>query len=222
MIRIRILLILMLIITGNLFSQENDFGIWLEINGTHKIVKKLNLNLSGEIRTNDNSSKVDKVFGEGGLEYNVGKNISLAGNYRLISCREDDGYFYWRHRIFADFQIKYPVKDFTFYARLRLQRSTKTYFEDEDDLNARYVWRCRFKTKYNTPGFPVNPWLYYELFSPGFSGEGFSVDKSRISAGIDIKLGKKTELQVGYLLQNYSNRNLQHKHVLNLGYGFKF
>ncbi len=222
MIRRIIISIFVLISAGYLYAQESDFGIWLEIDASHKLVKNLDLNLSGEIRTYDNSSKVRQVFGEGGLEYSISKKLSLAGNYRLISRREDDGYFYWRHRISGDLQMKLPVSRLDFLARLRLQRTTRTYIEDEEDLNAAYVWRLRLKTRYNTKGFPVNPWLYYESFSPAFSGDGLSIEKYRIALGADISLKKKMELRAGYFYQYDSERRLKNLHVLTLGFGFKF
>ncbi|MGQ9619441.1 MAG: DUF2490 domain-containing protein [Bacteroidales bacterium] len=222
MIRRISLLLFLLPASYNIAAQDNDFGIWLEMNVSHKLAKKFEAVVEGELRTSDNSSQIQQIIGEGGLEYAISKRLSVAGNYRLISRREDDGYFYWRHKIYADLKLKCPAGYFTLYGRLRLQRSTKTYIEDEEDLNALYVWRFRLKTAYDIPGLPLRPWLYYESFSPGFSSSGFNISKYRISPGIELKLTQKSDIQAGYIFQHDTEPKLKNKHVLTVGYGLKF
>jgi len=222
MIRRISFLLLLLSVSVNIVAQENDFGIWLEMNVSQKLAKKLEAAVTGEMRTFNNSSQIQLVFGEGDLEYTITKKIAVAGSYRLISRVEDDGYYYWRHRLFTDLKLKYPLNDFTLAARLRLQRSTKTYIEDEEDLNAFYVWRFRMKTDYDIPGLPLKPWLYYESFSPGFSGSGFNISKYRISSGIELRLTQKSDIQAGYIFQHDTEPKLKNKHVLTVGYGLKF
>ncbi|MGB4292338.1 MAG: DUF2490 domain-containing protein [Bacteroidales bacterium] len=208
--------------SGVIAGQENDFGIWLELNTTHKIVKKLDATLNGEVRTFNNSSQVRQVFLEGGLEYKVTKSFSVAGSYRLASRREDDDNFYWRHRIFTDLKLKYPVNDFNISARLRFQRSTKTYIEDLEDLDASYLFRVRLKIDYDIPKVPLAPYVYYESFSPIFAGEGYRISKYRLSAGAEYHLTKKSDIQAGYIFQHDSDPKIKNTNILSLGYAVKF
>jgi len=222
MIKRIIFLFILLLAAGNAVGQESDFGLWFELNTTHKIVKKLDAIVNCEIRTFNNSSRVHQVFIEGGLEYKVTKRFSVAGNYRLTSRREDDDNFYWRHKIFADLKLKYPLNDFNISARLRFQRTTKTYIEDIEDLDAAYLYRFRLKADYDIPGVPVAPYIYYESFSPAFAGQGFRISKYRLSAGAEFHLTKKSDIQAGYIFQRDTEPKLKHMNVMSLGYSLKF
>jgi len=222
MIRKIAVFLILISASGVLAGQENDFGIWLELNTTHKIVKNLDATVNGELRTFNNSSQVRQVFIEGGLEYKLTKRFSVAGSYRLTSRREDDDNFYWRHRIFADLKLKYPVNDFNISARLRFQRSTKTYIEDLEDLDAAYLYRLRMKVDYDIPKVPLAPYIYYESFSPAFAGEGFRISKYRLSTGAEYHVTKKSDIQAGYIFQHDKDPELRNTNILSLGYAVKF
>ena len=84
------------------YSQEKDFGIWYGISAEHKISKKIEIDLSANIRTFENASKIDEAFLEGGLTYSLNKNLSLAGSYRLIKSLENNDLYYLRHKYFFD------------------------------------------------------------------------------------------------------------------------
>lgn len=203
-------------------GQEKDLGLWFELNTSHKIVKKLDAIVNCEMRTFNNSSQVHQVFIEGGLEYKVTKLLSVAGSYRLTSRREDDNNFYWRHKIFADLKLKFPVNDFNISARLRFQRTTKTYIEDIEDLDAAYLYRFRLKTDYDIPKIPVAPCIFFESFSPAFAGEGFRISKYRLSAGAEFHLTKKSDIQAGYIFQHDTDPKVKINNIISLGYNVKF
>lgn len=212
-----------LAVAGGLTAQDNDFGIWLELNGKQNITNELDLQLTTEIRTFDNTSRVRMVFLEGGLEYSLTKNISVGGSYRLISRLEDDGVFYWRHRLLTDLNASMPKGNFTFSARLRLQRTTRTYIEDEEDLQASYVLRCRLKADYDIPGLPLKPYIYYEPFFPAFSGSAVSgINKYRISAGTHLRLTNRSRIMAGYIFQRDTEPRLRKLNVFSLAYSLRF
>lgn len=206
----------------SLLAQENDFGIWFELNTQNKFSKRFESELSAEIRTFSNSSKVQQAFLVGGLQYNFTKNISFTGSYRLISRLEDDGVYYWRHKMTADLNAAIPKRNFTFLSRLRLQRAKKTYIEDAEDLNAKYVIRCRLKANYKIPGVPVKPYLYYEAFAPLFTGSDSGVEKYRLSAGAELKLTFRSEIQAGYIFQRDTKPKIRNMNIISAGYTIKF
>ena len=80
------------------------------------------------------------------------------------------------------------------------------------------IWRNKLQLKYKTTGL-LQPYLYGETY---VSGCGF--DKLRLSLGTDLKLSKRSSLNVGYVYQKvYDNDDEEgNKHVLSIGYKYKF
>ena len=48
------------------FGQEKDFGIWYGVSSEIKLSKKVDLDVSTEIRTFENASRMEEAFLEGG------------------------------------------------------------------------------------------------------------------------------------------------------------
>ena len=205
-----------------IYSKGDDFGIWTGVNVKHKIVKKLDAKVSGALRTFDNNSKIDQSYLEGGLEYDFNKYISVSGSYRLISKLEDNSEYYFRHKLFIDLKGTLPAGRFDLSLRARIQRTTKTYIEDEEDLISKYFGRLKLKAGYNTPSFPINPFISCEFFSPDLSDRGFGITKNRFAAGGELKLTKKTSLEAGYIFQRDYKPHISDIHIFSIDYNIKF
>jgi hypothetical protein len=195
------LLILLIPVTGIAYSQDDDFGLWFEVDASHEIMKNADIEFSGALRTFNNSSQIDETFLEGGLKYNFNKHISLSGSYRLTSKIENDSKYYFRHKLFLGLKAIIPAWNFLFSGRAMIQRTSKTYIEDEGDLSAVYHGRLKLKTEYNFPAFPVSPYIYYEPFIPIFSDSGFQIDRNRFSAGAKLQITVKSSTEVEYIFQ---------------------
>ena len=204
------------------FSQENDFGVWVSASAQHKLVEKLDIELSGSLRTFNNVSQIEQFYIEGGVQYKFNKFFSLAGSYRLIKNVEDNSQFYFRHKLFADVKGTIPLNNFTLSARLRLQRTSKTYIENDEDLISKYLMRLKIKTLYNIPSFPINPYTYCELFSPVISDSGSMISKYRLSAGAEINLKGKTSIEAEYIFQRDFLPHLSNRHIVSIGYNVRF
>ena len=99
MIRKIFVLLLFLPFACNINAQDDDFGLWFALNTEYGIFKKIDLKVNGSLRTFNNTSQVDQTFLEAGMEYKFAKNFSVEGFYRLINTIEDDGNYYYRHRL---------------------------------------------------------------------------------------------------------------------------
>ncbi|MBI5008810.1 MAG: DUF2490 domain-containing protein, partial [Bacteroidia bacterium] len=159
-----------------IFGQNDDFGIWYCIDVDHKIVKKLDLKLSSQIRTFNNASQVDQAIVEGGLGYKFNNYLSAATSYRYTQKLEDDSRYHTRHKWFAEMKGSLPLDDFTFSTRLMLQIMQRTYFEEEEDEIPKYVARIKLKAEYDIPKFPLNPFLSFESFMPLFKDSEVLID----------------------------------------------
>jgi hypothetical protein len=222
MIKEVFLLFLFISFAGACFSQEDDFGIWLGVNVKHEVVKNLDVEFSGCVRTFNNTSQIEQSFLEGGIHYRFNKYFSGAGSYRLISTLEDDSKYYFRHKLFLDITGSIPSRNFDFSGRLRFQRTTRSYIEDEEDLLAKYYGRFKLKVKYNTPSLPLNPYLYYEAFSPISSGSEFEISKKRFSVGTELRITGRSSIDLGYIFQRDCKPHISDIHIILLYYKLKF
>ena len=222
MIKKTALLILLILVAGIAYSQDDDFGLWFGVDVNHEIIKKMDAEFSGALRTFNNSSQIEETFLEGGLQYNFKKYISLSGSYRLTSRVEDDSKYYFRHKLFLGLKATIPSGNFLLSGRAMIQRTTKTYIEDEEDLSAYYYGRLKLRTEYDFPAFPVSPYIYYEPFIPVFSDSGFQIDRNRFSAGAKLKITVKSSLEAEYILQRDFQPHISDKNIISFNYKINF
>lgn len=203
-------------------AQDKDFGIWYGVSGGHKINKKLELNVSTEVRTFRNAAKVEEAFIEGGLGYNFNKYFAVDGFYRLSKSIEDNNSYYFRHKFYVDFKGSLPAGNFSFSARLRFQTRTKTFIKNEQDKHPDYTGRIKVKAVYKTPVFPVNPYVYVETFSPMFSDKTRTIEKIRYSAGLEFKIVKNHSVELGYIFQLDYLPHVSDMNIASVNYNIKF
>jgi hypothetical protein len=56
------LLIHLILISGIASAQDDDFGLWFGVDAKHEILKNLDVEFSGALRTFNNSSQIDETF----------------------------------------------------------------------------------------------------------------------------------------------------------------
>jgi hypothetical protein len=210
------------LLTVTAFAQDKDFGIWYGISASHKLNKKLDLDISTQVRTFNNASKIDEVFLEGGLTYEFNKFLALAGAYRVSKSIEDNNSYYFRHKILLDLKGYLPAGNFSFSARLRFQTRTKTFIEDDQDKHPDYTGRIKLKAVYKTPVFPFNPYVYAESFTPMFSNKTRTIEKIRYSAGVEIKIAKNHSVDLEYIFQRDFLPHISDLNVAAINYNIKF
>lgn len=204
------------------YSQGKDFGIWYGISAEHKLAKKLELDLSADVRTFRNASKVDEAFVEGGLTYSLSKHISVGGSYRLTKSIEDNNSYYFRHKVMLDLKGSFPAGNFDFSGRLRFQTGYKTYIQHDNDIYPYYTGRVKLKVVYKTQTFPVDPYVYIESFCPMFSDKSGKIEKNRYSAGLELKITKRHSVQLEYIFQRDYLPHLSDINIISFNYNLKF
>ena len=110
--------------TNFVFAQD-DFGVDFSVEGEHKLAKGLKLNITGDVRTQDNSRRIERYAVGAGLSYKFWSSadkrwdakvfgawefmwlqkletINLKSDYRIIDEKEIHAYNeqqrYWRNR----------------------------------------------------------------------------------------------------------------------------
>jgi len=203
-------------------AQKKDFGIWYEFSAEHKLTKKLQVDLSTNVRTFNKASKIDEAFLEGGLDYSFSKYLSVEGSYRLTKKVENNNKYYFQHKVFADIKGNLPLGNFRFIGRLRFQTRTKTYIQDEIDKYPDYTGQIKLKVIYKTPTFPVDPYIYVESFRPMFSEKSGTVGKNRFSAGMELKITKQHSVEIEYIFQRDFQPHISDINIISVNYNIKF
>jgi len=204
------------------YSQKKDFGIWYGISAEHKLSKKLEIDLSANIRTFNNASKIEEAFIEGGLGYALNKHLAVGGSYRLTKSIEDNNSYYFRHKIMLDVKGSFPVGNFNFSSRLRFQTGYKTYIQHENDIYPYYTGRIKFKAVYKTQTFPVDPYVYIESFCPMFSDKSGKIEKNRYSAGAELNITKRHSVDLEYIFQRDYLPHISDLNIISVNYNLKF
>lgn len=217
-----LLLFFITVTTFSISAQENDFGIWANVDAEISLSKKLDLQFSGSLRSYNKTSELEQFFLEGGVQYKIWKFLSVSASYRFINRLEDNGFYYGRHKMFIDATGSLPAGDFSFSGRIRLQRTVLTYIESAEDDIARYVFRFRAKASYRAPSSPFKPYLSFEPFIPVFVEADPLIGKYRFSAGCELYLTNKSSMDIGYIVERDFKPAVINLHILNLGYKIRF
>jgi Protein of unknown function (DUF2490) len=208
--------------TGTAYCQDNDLGIWYEMNAAKSLSKKIDLSTSAVIRTFNNGSKIEQGYLEIGASCDINKYFSAAVSYRLIDFFEKDDQYHIRHKWFADLKGSLPVTNFVFSLRLRYEIQMRSYYKHESDRRPEYTGRLKFRGLYRTPGFPVNPYAGIETFSLVFSDSHLLVDKIRYTLGAEYKIKKKNSVSAEYLLDRDFSPHIRNMNIISLSYNLRF
>jgi hypothetical protein len=201
-------------------SQNDDFGIWYGLNAEKSLNKKIDISLSGMIRTFNDASKIEQSFLEGGVSYKIWKHISVAGSYRIINYLESYSEYWARHKFFADIKGTLPIGNFSLSSRFRLQLQKRTFIEHESDKAPDYHGRIKLKFTWKVPHFPVNPYLSAESFFPLSGNPDRTIDKNRFAFGADYNISKKHSVALEYIFQRDYTPHISDISIISLGYTF--
>ena len=212
---ISIRLLLLFIAAGyagkaNSQSVTNDFQTRTEVKLSFKPLDKLTLSLNPEVRW-DESLQVDKYMLESKISYEPVKGLSLGGSYRFIINPRTTKSTEYLNR-FALF-TSYKKKIERFEPSLRVKYTNYT-----EELSLGEFLRYRAKLEYDIKGSKITPMLSAEAFH---ELSGNQIYKMRYSLGAEYKINKKSSIGLGYMLDYYMT-DYQNKHIIKVGYKYKF
>ena len=238
---------LMILLPIGVRAQSDEFGTWTSVSLDKKLSKQFSLGTELELRTGNNLKNIDRWSAGISVDYRLAKWLKASAGYTYLYdyhpeayTYQDDGdlnkrtmtYFGSRHRLSVSLTAS---KDFGKLNVSLRERWQYTYRPEQENMRMDYqhadlgysysvrgkatnIWRNKLQLKYKTTGL-LQPYLYGETY---VSGTGF--DKLRLSLGTDLKLSKRSSLNVGYVYQKvYDNVDEEgNKHVLSIGYKYKF
>lgn len=183
---------------SNTVAQEIDRGLWLNPSVVYKGLKKVDLELSPELRWDQDVTRLRTRQVDLKARYDLKKGYFAGLSLRLGAIQRNSG---WqpRQRIQlnggkkwkpGDFRIGYTTKiQFTFSGQTRTR---------DADLNSNF----RNKLSLNYAGIKkFTPGISYELFHGLSDGAFLELQDWRFILEGEYKINKRNSIGIGYLLQ---------------------
>lgn len=239
---------LLLMVSAPAVAQDDDFGIWTEANVETKVAPWLTLDAGLELRTRDDGfGDIDRwSIGVGGtvkllpwLKAALSYSFIDDNNHRLnTSGKKYADYWGLRHRVSLSLTASQEFGRFTASLRERWQytyrpeQTVQRYWnidDDDHDINtyaddhtysgkATNKWRQRLQLRYKL----TKQWRPFISAESTIGGSG--LDKMRYILGTEFRLNKQNSFELSYIYQHSykDSDNEGNRHVLGLGYTFKF
>lgn len=205
-----------------LSGQDNDFGVWTTLKGKHDFNKHLEAGISLVLRTAENASKTDQYSGEFSLGYNFNDYFSLGASYRAINKLEKDERYHFNQKFYLNMKGTLPLGRFEFSGRLMYQKALMTYIEDDSDPLSRHYARIKLKAGYDSKSSALKPFISWEPFMPLSGDPDYRIEKCRYSAGTELKISRRSSLEISYIFENKTKLTKTDMHIISLSYELEF
>lgn len=189
-------------------AQQSEFGNWLIYFGNKQFNTKLNLHHEVQYRSYNVIDDFEQLLIRTGLGFNLSEN-----NNNLLL-----GYGYIRSENYTPFNEKVPSDEHRIYqqfitkqqfGRVDIQhryRIEERFIEDQFKMRFRYF--LSVKTALNKK-IMEDKTLYLSFYNELFIGNRDPYyDRNRSYAGLGYKLSSLMSLELGYMNQHFTNRNL--------------
>lgn len=193
------------------FGQESDNQLWTGATMKFRLNKKLRFDLEEQARFNNNISKLNITYTEGGMKYDLNNHISLKGNFRYTY----DPYSHNTYRYTGDFDYDWSKKKFPLRLkyRIRFQRNIEAH-----TLEAASYFRNKFSAGYNLSK-PVDPYIEYESYFKLSFINKFTTN--RFIIGLEWKISGNIDIDTFYMLEDeFGERNPAIKNVFGIGLSY--
>lgn len=184
-------IILLLISSLSVFSQENDLQSWYSFSLKKKLVKKIDLTLKSGIRYRENSSLLSKQFFDFKFKKRWSKRVSFASGYRYANNWDKELKASDNHRFYSDLSYKNKlVKRLDYSIRNRWQTQGNIY-------GYKMTLRQKFLFSYNIRKTKLTPNIATEYFLNLYNG----VNKLRSTISVSHPITKNIAFDFAYRIQ---------------------
>ncbi len=195
----------------NAQTVEKEWQTRIGAKASFDIIDNLTLEISPELRF-DNEFKLDKYLLDGGLEYDLLKNLSAGVGYRLLANKKNSGDTEYLHRY--KFFAAYKAKIERWKPGFKL--SYADYSDDEEE-DSEFL-RPKVSLGYNIPKSKITPEIEVEYFYQIPSSDWYKV---RYGFNLDYKINKRNYINLGYSLDYYLNEYFN-RNIIEVCYKLKF
>lgn len=214
----------LLLLTGLLylqvFSQENDFQIWLDFEAGAEIGKGFDISVNNEQRFYENLSLFGRNKSDLTLGYNINSDFAISASYRKNIYYLFTDITSSKSRWLATFNYSPRYKRWRFDFRARVSNDSETFVPGW--FEQRVIHRERFRVRYNFRRSPFRLQASGETYFP-ISSTPLELMKLRLAAGVQIKTSDNHRFEIGYLReQEFNTNNPMTAHVIQIGYRYSF
>lgn len=204
-------------------KAQDEWGGSVEVKVSKKIVKGLSLSLEEEFRMRENLQAADRFSTTAELSYRFNDYLKVGGAYNLINYNHPKKDWETRHRYYFYATGSYRLKRFTFSLRERFQSTYRVGVEETAKrANPKFYLRSRLEVEYDIRKSPFTPFIAAEIYNTLNDPQGNGIDRTRYTAGCTYKLNKQHILQLYYRYISYTDEEENSRHLIGLGYSFKF
>ena len=225
------------------FAMAQDFGLDINAGLKKKIIKGLSVSAEFEVRTQDMSSKMERI--DAGIDisykpidyFKFGIGYNFIDKYKL-SHQTDSGNTiddYWSPRHRVNFYVTgiLPIDNFEISLReryqytYRMETSARKWNslgveQDEKIIKSKdyHALRSRVLARYKIEPVMLSPYFSLEFYND--LAHSFSIDKIKLTAGVEYSLKKHHGFDLFYRYVAGIAESEDECHLIGLGYEFKF
>jgi hypothetical protein len=187
-------------------AQVNDAGLWTSLSLEKRLNKKFSVELNQEVRLFENLSEVGSFYTEIGASYRLSKIFEASAGYRFINKRRLDDSYSIRHRFLVNLNARKKWGQVSSALRVRYQSQYRDVNSSEDGRIPENYLRTKLTFKYDL-NKRYQPVLSGETFFHLNHEEGVLMDGYRIGAALEYDLSKRSDVELGYLIDREVQRN---------------
>ena len=191
-----------------------DAQLWLEGGASLKAAKRVEVDVSPQVRFDQDVSRFSAFLPELTVHYRFERWLRAGAGYRLEYERDNDGVLVVRHRVSTDVRVRAALGNVRFDNRLMVMEQFRPDTKDP----YRAVIRERLVVSYQ--GFEAwAPFMSAEPFFILGDLDQFSYQKLRLTAGVDRGL-RDHEVEVFVRAELHADAMDPTFYILGLGYHY--
>ncbi len=194
-------------------GQISDNHLWTGATFKFRVNKKLRLDIEEQVRFNNDISRLNTLFTEGSILYDLTKSIRVKGNFRYYY---DPG-SHNSYRYSGDFSYDWSKKGFPIDLgyRFRFQRLIEEHTRESES----YI-RNKFSADYNLSKV-VDPFIAYESYFRLNYINQFTVN--RYIVGLEWRLFENVDLETFFMYEDeFGEINPEINRVFGLALSYDF
>jgi hypothetical protein len=204
---------------GFLYSQSTVFQVWNELGVSGKLTKDFSYGV--DLSTRYGSDGLGTIFPQLSLKYKLNKYVRVSVDYRLIGKKELNGNFLTSQRVNGNLHFSYGIKRHSFGFRTRYQYSfNKLVGPYESEFDQAFRFKPSYAYDINNSIFTPN--FSCEFFYNPLTGEnGKQFTRIRYYVGVEMELDGPHNVELGYYYdQKIQIANPVNRSILNLSYTY--
>ena len=183
----------MFVIPTTLIAQfgNQDFGVWSGLSVNKEVLDDLKIDADFQVRTDDNSTRLNQCFLDLGAKYKVNKYFRTGVSWRPRMTNNWSGYKF-ENRLYLDLTGKLKLNDIKLYLRSRIQTTSNR--NAENPTYERIRFKAKFKIEKGLKAFLQDEFFFH------LNGTGTSnYKKNRFGLGFEYAINEYLQINLKYL-----------------------